>query len=172
MGLSGPRGGAAGGIGRGLRALLKVEQTSLEGGIPKAAPRGSSPPGGREPLENPYISFIVPRMDGKLSSRLLGDNVWIARLKLRALKRESKAGADVDYVLARIVEVHHVNGHPVYASLRVREVELRILAVDGRVGVALVRPDGGLIGRIALDEALKLPRGQALVYTLRTPLPK
>ena len=124
----------------------------------------------REP--SPFVKLILPMLDGKLSSRLLGDNLWLARVKIRAVARELMQNADLDSVVKRVGEIHQGRGAPVYASLRVRDSELRIIASDSRIGVALVSRSGGLTGRAALDTAAALPRGRASIYQLRAPLPK
>jgi hypothetical protein len=124
----------------------------------------------REP--SPFVKHILPMLDGKLSSRLLGDNLWLARVKLRVVSRELVKDADLDAVIKRVVEIHQAGGAPIYATLRAKDLELRIIVDSDKVGVALVARSGGLTGRAALDAAATLPRGRASIYKLRGPLPE
>ncbi|MEB3851695.1 MAG: hypothetical protein LRS49_03840 [Desulfurococcales archaeon] len=128
---------------------------------------GSSlmPPASRG-SESPAEKLIIPYLDSRLSKRLLGSNLWLARLKRRAEAREELGRLGFDDILIRVVDVWRGRGKPVYAVLSNGRRELRVLAYDNSVGVALVERGRGESGRTALDAARGMA-GQGTVYILR-----
>jgi hypothetical protein len=119
-----------------------------------------------EPEASPVERLIAPYIDSKLSMRLLGNNLWLARLKRRAAERRRLGERDIEGLLLESVRVSHSEGRPVYAVLIRDSRELRVLALSDRVALALLEGGRGVAGREALEAARGLV-GQATLYVLR-----
>ncbi len=125
-------------------------------------PTGPSVAGAETPAEK----LLVPYIDNRLSLRLLGSNLWLARVKRRALSKRNLGDVSVERLLMEVIRVSRGEGKPVYAVLNDGRGELRILALTDRVGIALVEPGRSETGRAALDASRGMS-GLGAIYVLR-----
>ncbi len=116
--------------------------------------------------ETPAEKLLVPYIDSRLSMRLLGSNLWLARVKRRALSKRNLGDVTLERLLMEVIRVSRGEGKPVYAVLNDGRGELRILALTDRVGIALVEPGRSETGRAALDASRGMS-GLGAIYVLR-----
>ncbi|MEB2837036.1 MAG: hypothetical protein GSR80_000334 [Desulfurococcales archaeon] len=114
---------------------------------------------------------LASRLDSRLSVRLAADKTWFMRLKLRTQSKIEAAPVGVDELASRALEASE-RGAPVLAVMKSKTGELRLLLYDGKAAAALIRPGEALSGKAALEAAREMPRGKAVIYILKAPLPK
>lgn len=146
------------------------------GGFPPWNPHSSLTAGGASPRDSPLeegrgYDRLASRLDSRLSVRLAADRTWFMRLKLRTQSKIEAAPLSAEELASRALEASE-RGAPVLAVMKSKTGELRLLLYDGKAAAALIRPGEALSGKAALEAAREMPRGKAVIYILKAPLPK